>query len=57
MTPGELLLLVGAVVVALLIAGSLIVVAAAWTIVKVRRYRQRTELTHLREARQWWGKR
>ena len=57
MTLGEILLLAGAVVAALLIAGSLIVMATAWAIVKVRRYRQRMELSHLREARQWWGRR
>lgn len=57
MTAGEIVLMACGVLLVALFTGAAVIVSAAWMTVKVRQYRRRIELTHLKEARQWWGKR
>jgi hypothetical protein len=57
MTTGEIVFMACMVIVVALLFGAVGIVSAAWLTVKVRQYRRRSELTHLRETRQWWGRR
>jgi hypothetical protein len=57
MTTGEIVFMACGVIIVALLIGAVGIVSAAWLTVRIRQYRRRTELAHLREAKQWWGKR